>query len=164
MAGWSPNIYVCVGDVELWVYIAKYGLIGLDNSFEGDIDEKIVRVDVLFDETFHLQECRKKVPFVLNMVRPVVATVSISQIMGNRHYVSKLRTCFHKAQDTTLMVASSQKYHIGYGCVAFVSLYIAGRTCLQIYKMMQLDTPRRSERNEPFTFAVSIGSVRDLPW
>lgn len=42
MAGWSPNIYVCVGDVESRVYIAEYGLVGLDNSLEVDIDEEIV--------------------------------------------------------------------------------------------------------------------------
>ena len=68
MAGWSPNVYVCVGDVEFLVYIAENGLIGFYNSLEVDIDEEIVRVDVLFDETFDLQKCRKKVPFVLDMV------------------------------------------------------------------------------------------------
>ena len=54
MAGWSPNIDVGVGDVEFWVYIAEYGLVGFDNSLEVDIDEEIVRVDMLFDETLHL--------------------------------------------------------------------------------------------------------------
>lgn len=78
MAGWSPNIYVRVSDVELWVYIAEYGLVGLDNSLEVDINEEIVRVDVLFDKTFHLEKCRKKIPFVLDMVRLVVAALSIS--------------------------------------------------------------------------------------
>lgn len=82
MAGWSPNIYVRVGDVEFWVYIAEYGLIGLDNSLEVDVDEEIVRVDVLFDETFNFQECGKKVPFILEIVRPVVAALSISQTLG----------------------------------------------------------------------------------
>lgn len=83
MAGWSPDIYVCVSDVELWIYIAEYGLVGLDNSLEVDIDEEIVRIDMLFDETFHLQECRKKVPFVLDMVRPVESALSFTQVMGN---------------------------------------------------------------------------------
>lgn len=82
MAGWSPDIYVCVSDVELWIYIAEYGLVGLDNSLKVDIDEEIVRIDMLFDETFHLQECRKKVPFVLDMVRPVESALSFSQVMG----------------------------------------------------------------------------------
>ena len=81
MAGWSSDIYVCVGDVEFWVYIAKYGLIGLDNSLEVDVDEKIVRVNVLFDEAFHLQKCREKVPLVLDMVRPVIAALSMAQSM-----------------------------------------------------------------------------------
>ena len=42
MAGWSPNIYVCVGDVEFRVYIAEYCLVCLDDSLEVDIDEEIV--------------------------------------------------------------------------------------------------------------------------
>lgn len=54
MAGWSSNVYVCVCYIEFWVYIAKYGLIGLDNPLEGNIDEEIIRVDVLFDEAFDL--------------------------------------------------------------------------------------------------------------
>lgn len=83
MAGWSSDIYVCVGDVEFWVYIAEYGLIGLDNSLKVDVDEKIVRVNVLFDEAFHLQKCWKKVPLVLDMVRPMIAALSMSQSMGN---------------------------------------------------------------------------------
>ena len=68
MAGWSSNIDVCVGDVEFWVYIAEYGLVGLDDSFEVDIDEEIVRVYVLFNETFDLQKCWEKVPFILSMI------------------------------------------------------------------------------------------------
>ena len=80
MASWSPDVYVCVGDVELRVYIAEYRLVGLDNPLEIDIDEEIVRVNVLFDETFHLQKCRKKVPFVLDTVNSVA---SISQIIVN---------------------------------------------------------------------------------
>lgn len=83
MASWSPDVYVCVGDVELRVNIAEYRLVGLDDPLEIDIDEEIVRVNVLFDETFHLQKCRKKVPFVLDTVRSVVAALSISQIMVN---------------------------------------------------------------------------------
>lgn len=83
VAGWSPNVYVCVGDIEFRVYIAEDGLIGLDNSLEVDINEEIIRIDVLFDETFHLQKCRKKVPFILDMVRPVVAARSISYIKSN---------------------------------------------------------------------------------
>ena len=71
MAGRSSNIYIRVGDVELWIYIAENGLVGLDNPLEVDIDEEIVRVNVLFDETFHLQKCRKQVPFILDIVRPV---------------------------------------------------------------------------------------------
>ena len=68
MTGWSSNIDVCVGDVEFWVYIAEYGLVGLDDSFEVDIDEEIVRVNVLFNETFDLQKRWKKVPFILSMI------------------------------------------------------------------------------------------------
>ena len=68
MTSRSSNIYVCVSDVEFWVYIAEYGLVGLDNSFEIDIDEEIVRVNVLFNETFDLQKCGKKVPFILSMI------------------------------------------------------------------------------------------------
>ena len=83
MAGWSSNVYVCVGDIEFWVYIAEYGLVGLDNSLEIDIDEEIVRVNVLFDKTFHLQKCWKKVPFILDTVRSMIAAVSVSQIVGN---------------------------------------------------------------------------------
>ena len=77
MAGWSSNIYVCVGDVEFWVYIAEYGLVGLDDSLEVDIDEEIVRFYVLFDQTFYLQKRRKKVPFVLDIVRLVVASSTL---------------------------------------------------------------------------------------
>ena len=83
MAGRSSDIYVCVGDVEFRVYIAEYGLIGLDNSLKVDVDEKIVRVNVLFDEAFHLQKCWEKVPFILDTVRPMIAAVSMSQSMGN---------------------------------------------------------------------------------
>ena len=79
MAGWSSDVYVCIGDVEFWVYIAEYGLVCLDNSLEIDVDEEIVRVDVLLDETFDLQKCRKKVPFILDMVRSMVAAVSVSR-------------------------------------------------------------------------------------
>ena len=42
MAGWSPNIYVCVGDIEFRIYIAEYCLVGLHDSLEVDIDEEIV--------------------------------------------------------------------------------------------------------------------------
>ena len=83
MAGRSANIYVCVGDIELRIYIAEDRLIGLDNSLEVDINEEIVRIDVLFDETFHLQKRRKKVPFILDMVRPVVAAPFISYIKSD---------------------------------------------------------------------------------
>ena len=86
MASWSPDVYVCVGDVELRVNIAEYRLVGLDDPLEIDIDEEIVRVNVLFDKTFHLQKCRKKVPFVLDTVRSVVAALSISQIMVNPRF------------------------------------------------------------------------------
>lgn len=82
MAGWSPNIYVRVGDVKFWVYITEYGLIGLDNSLEVDINEEIIRVDVLFDEAFYLQKCREKIPFILEIVRPMVAPLSIFYIKG----------------------------------------------------------------------------------
>ena len=68
MTGRSSNIDVCVGDVEFWIYIAEYGLVGLDNSFEVDIDEEIVGVNVLFNETFDFQKCWEKVPFVLSMI------------------------------------------------------------------------------------------------
>ena len=68
MTGWSSNINVCVGDVEFGVYIAEYGLVGLDNSLEVDIDKKIVRVNVLFNETFDLQKRWKKIPFILSMI------------------------------------------------------------------------------------------------
>ena len=84
MASRSPNVYVCVGNVELWVYVTEYSLVGLDDSLEVDIDEEIVRVNVLFDEPFDLQKCRKKVPFILDMVRPVnrgSVALSILQIM-----------------------------------------------------------------------------------
>lgn len=83
MAGGSSDIYVCVGDVEFWVYIAEYGLIGFDNSLKVDVDEKIVRVNVLFDEAFHLQKCWKNIPLVLDMVRLMIAALSMSQSMGN---------------------------------------------------------------------------------
>ena len=83
MAGWSSDVYVCVRDVEFWVYIAEYSLVGLDDPLEININKEIVRVNVLFDETFHFQECWKEVPFILDMVRPVAAAVSIFQIMGN---------------------------------------------------------------------------------
>ena len=65
MAGWSSNVYVRVSDIEFGVYIAEYGLIGLDNPLQVDIDEEIVGVNMLFDEAFHLQECRKEVPLIL---------------------------------------------------------------------------------------------------
>ena len=82
MASGSPNIYVCVGDVEPWVYIAKYGLVGLDDPLEVDIDEEVVGIDVLFDETFHLQKSREKIPFVLYTVRPGAAALSVSPNHG----------------------------------------------------------------------------------
>ena len=65
MAGWSSNVYVRVSDIEFGVYIAEYGLIGLDNPLQVDIDEEVVGVNMLFDEAFHLQECRKEVPLIL---------------------------------------------------------------------------------------------------
>ena len=83
MAGWSSNIDIRVSNVKFWVYIAEYGLIGLDNSLEVDIDEEVVRVDMLFDETFHLQERWKEVPFILHEVRVVIMAVSVSQIKEN---------------------------------------------------------------------------------
>lgn len=111
MAGWSSNVYVCVGDVEFWIYIAEYGLVGLDNSLEVDINEEIVRVNVLFDKTFHLQKCWKKVPFVLDMVRYMVATVSMSQIMGNTslgHFLTQLRKPFRSgSQDRNVILCKS---------------------------------------------------------
>lgn len=99
MAGRSPNIYIRVGDVELWVYIAENGLVGLDNPFEVDINEEIVRVDVLFDETFYLQKCRKQIPFILDIVRPVEAAPSIAYFMGDTPFenvdlFSHNRGCF----------------------------------------------------------------------
>ena len=54
VAVWSPYINICVGNIEFRVYIAEDRLIGLDDSLEVDINEEIVRIDVLFDETFHL--------------------------------------------------------------------------------------------------------------
>lgn len=93
MAGWSPNIYVCVSDIELWVYIAEYGLVGLDNSLEIDIDEEIVRVDVLFDKALHFQKCWKEIPFVLDMVRPILAAIAVSQIMGNTQIKGEIHFC-----------------------------------------------------------------------
>ena len=80
MTGWPSNVYVCICDVEFWVYIAEYGVVGLNNSFEVDIDEEVIRVNVLFDETFDFQKGWKKVPFILSMVRRMVATVSVFQI------------------------------------------------------------------------------------
>lgn len=50
----SPNIYVRVCNIEFRINIAEDRLIGLDNSLEVDINEEIVRIDVLFDKTFHL--------------------------------------------------------------------------------------------------------------
>ena len=86
MTGWSPNVYVCIGDVEFWVYIAKNGLVGLYNSLEVDIDEEIVRVDMLFDQAFDLQKCWKKIPFVLGMVRLVLTALSITYMTGDARF------------------------------------------------------------------------------
>ena len=71
MAGWSSNVYVRVGDIEFGVYIAEYGLVGLDNPLQVDINEEIVGVNMLFDKAFHLQKCRKEVPFILCKISPV---------------------------------------------------------------------------------------------
>ena len=83
MTGRSSNVYIRVSNVEFGVYIAKYSLVRLDNSLEVNIDKEIVRVNVLFDKTFYLQECRKKVPFILAMVRPMATTISHHRISGN---------------------------------------------------------------------------------
>ena len=62
------NPDVSVFDIESGIYIAEYGLIGFDDSFQVNIDKEIVRVDMLLDKAFDLEERRKKVPFVLGVV------------------------------------------------------------------------------------------------
>ena len=84
MAGWSSNIYVCVGDIKFRIYIAEYCLVCLDNSLEVNIDEEIVRVDVLFDKTFDFQKRWEEVPFVLRVVRSVTVSPSMPHNKAGR--------------------------------------------------------------------------------
>lgn len=65
-AGRPTKVDICILDEKFGVYIAEYPLVRLDNSFHIDIDEEIVRVDVLLDKPLDLEKGRKKVPFVLN--------------------------------------------------------------------------------------------------
>ena len=119
MAGRSPNIYVCVGDIELRIYVAEDRLIGLDNSLEVDINEEIVRIDVLFDETFDLQKCRKKVPFILDMVRPIVAARSIPYIKSDTIF-EYAELIFTQPKIQFKMLASSQESPTGHALMQYI--------------------------------------------
>lgn len=146
MAGRSPNIYVCVGDIELRIYIAEDRLIGLNDSLEIDINEEIVGIDVLFDETFHLQKCRKKVPFILDMVRPVVAAQSISYIESNTTFENaELIFTQPKIQLRCWLRARNHLLETSF-CIH--SLLAAGKECISRYEMKRLDRRRRARRNE----------------
>ena len=45
--------------------IAEDLAVGLDNLLDLHIDEEVERVDMLFDETFDLEEGGKEIPFIL---------------------------------------------------------------------------------------------------
>lgn len=146
MAGRFANIYVCVRDIELRIDIAEDGLIGLDDSFEVDINEEVVRIDVLFDETFHLQKCRKKVPFILDMVRPVVAARSISYIKSDTIFkYAELIFTEPKIQVTCCVRAKNLPLDTSF-CIR--CLLVAGKKCIPKHEMKQLDTRRNARRKE----------------
>lgn len=56
MTGRSTKIYVVVFYEKFGIYVTQDLLIRFDDSFHFHVDEEIVRVDVLFDKTFHLEE------------------------------------------------------------------------------------------------------------
>ena len=111
MAGWSSNVYVRVGNIEFGIYIAEYGLVGLDNPFQVDIDEEIVGVNMLFDEAFHLQECRKEVPLILDTISPSNSSLGL---LANQSDIGLEAEVTYWAEDfirVALLVARIESLH-----------------------------------------------------
>ena len=54
-----------VSDEHVWIDITVHCRVCFDDVLEVLIDKVVVRVGMLLDETFDLEESREKVPFVL---------------------------------------------------------------------------------------------------
>lgn len=52
-------------EIEMRVYVRLDTLVGLDDLFQVHVDEVVEGVDMLLNQTLDLQECRQKLPFIL---------------------------------------------------------------------------------------------------